>query len=80
MRNPLTPTPFQDWDLLAAWIEADWRSIDIHDYPHLAGYNEALFDVAEAMRSSRPEDRGGCLYLLLTRALGVARDETEVVG
>lgn len=63
----LATTPLRDWNMLAAWLDEEWKGMSREDMPYHKGMMEAYSMIADLMRDTPPAEREGCLYYFLTR-------------
>jgi hypothetical protein len=68
----------RDWETLAAWLDAEFKSWDREAHPYHRGLAEAYSTMADLMRDSPPEQREGRLYHLLTRVLTSPTEVEEI--
>jgi hypothetical protein len=71
------PPRYIDWDMLAAWLEAEWLATDRQASPLHRGLYEAYSAVADVMRDSPPKERENRLYQMLRETLTAGEEPAQ---
>ena len=72
--------PPRNWEMLAAWLRAEWRSVDGEVHPIQQGIYEGYATVANIMKNSPPAEREDCLYNFLMGALTSTEANEEIAA